>query len=118
MIQEKIFLVSNKYSNIKKNTSNCINSFMNILHKINFLKLNELLMTGSLNLYQSIKDLYVKDMNKINKITLGMKSHCSWDFIIQDMDKKGFINIIQYQELRFRQNMKNKLCFCLQSHFL
>jgi hypothetical protein len=119
MIQEKVFLVSNKYSNYKKNTINCINSFIHILtHKIKLLKLNELLMSVPLNLYKSIKDFYVKDINKINKITLGLKSHCSWDSLIQDMDKKGFINIIYYQESRFRQNMKNKLCFCLQPHFL
>ena len=118
MIQEKVFLVSNKYSNIKKNTNNCINSFIHTLHKIKLLKVNELLMTGPLNLYQSIKDTYVKDMNIISKITLDLKSHCSWDSLIQDMDKKGFSNIIQYQESRFRQNMKNKLCFCLQPHFL
>lgn len=116
MIQEKIFLVNKCFNN----THNCINSLNTYFSKSfhNLQKIKELLMTGPLNLYQSIKDLYVKDMNKINKITLGMKSHCSWDFIIQDMDKKGSINIIQYQELRFRQNMKNKLCFCLQSHFL
>ena len=116
MIQEKIFLVNKCFNN----THNCINSLTTYFSKSfhNLQKIKELLMTGPLNLYQSIKDLYVKDMNKINKITLGMKSHCSWDFIIQDMDKKGSINIIQYQELRFRQNMKNKLCFCLQSHFL
>ena len=118
MTQEKIFLVSNKYSNIKKNTSNCINSFMNILHKINLLKLNELLMTGPLSLCISLKDTYIKDMNIINEITLNLKLHCSWNSLIQNMDKKGFINIIHYQESRFRQNMKNKLCFCLQTHFL
>lgn len=116
MTQEKVFLVNKCFHN----TNNCINSLTTYFSKSsrNLQKIKELLMTGPLNLYQSIKDLYVKDMNKINKITLGMKSHCSWDFIIQDMDKKGFINIIQYQELRFRQNMKNKLCFCLQPHFL
>lgn len=126
MTQEKVFLVSNKYSNNKKNTINCINSFMHIkwnnlfqiLHKINLLKLNELLMSGPINIYESIKDTCVKDINKISKITLDLKSHCSWDSLIQDMDKKGFTDIIYYQELRFRQNMKNKLCFCLQPHFL
>lgn len=122
MIQAN-FLVSKK---CLYGINNCINSFIyiinwnslfHIIHKIKLSKLNELLMTIPLNLYKSIKDLYVKDMNKINKITLVWKSHCSWDFLIQDMDKKGFVNIIHYQESRFRQNMKNKLCFCLQPYF-
>ena len=113
MTQEKVFLVKKCFNN----TNNCISSSIyktqSFLHKI-----KELLMTGPLNLYISIKDTYVKGMNKISKITLDLKSHCSWDSLIQDMDKKGFTDIIHYQELRFRQNMKNKLCFCLQPHFL
>lgn len=115
MTQEKIFLVNKCFHN----TNNCINSFIHILiHKIKLLKLNELLMTGPLNLCISLKDTYIKDMNIINEITLNLKLHCSWNSLIQNMDKKDFINIIHYQESRFRQNMKNKLCFCLQPHFL
>ena len=113
MTQEKVFLVK-KCDN---NTNNCINSSTYktqlFLHKI-----KELLMTVPLNLCGSRKGLHVKDMNRISEITLDLDSHCSWVSLLQDMDKKGFSNIIQYQELRFRQNMKNKLCFCLQSHFL